>query len=133
VGPALNCTCKLPRAFDCRNICDPEANGTLIVTFAPSGRSYNSSRRLECEPIVEPRYRSEVGRTGWIVLQLVPEFHNVIVDTTVSGVPVFIAAHSLQHFNNSARVMTRLGLSTKNCSVLNRHSGFTHCPPTNSE
>jgi hypothetical protein len=92
VGPALTCTCKLPRAFDCRNICDPEANCTVNVTFTPSGRSYNSSRRLECEPIAEPRYRSEVGWTGWIVLQLVPEFHNVIVDATVSGAPVFIAA-----------------------------------------
>jgi hypothetical protein len=47
VGPALNCTCKLPSAFDCRNICDPEANCTVNVTFTPSGRSYNSSRRLK--------------------------------------------------------------------------------------
>jgi hypothetical protein len=92
VGPALTCTCKLPRAFDCCNICDPEANCTVNVTSTPSGRSYNSSRRLECEPIAEPRYRSEVGWTGWIVLQLVPEFHNVIVDATVGGAPVFIAA-----------------------------------------
>ena len=95
------CTCKLHRAFDRRNICDPEANGTIDVTFTdvtftPSGRSCNSSRRLECELIAETRYCSEVDRTVWIVLQLVPEFHNVIIDAAVSGVPVSIAANSLQ-------------------------------------
>jgi hypothetical protein len=37
-----------------------------------------------------------VGWTVWIVLQLVPEFHNVIIDAAVSGVPVSIAANFLQ-------------------------------------
>jgi hypothetical protein len=38
---------------------------TINVTFTPSGRSYNSNRRLECELIAETRYCSEVGPAAW--------------------------------------------------------------------
>jgi hypothetical protein len=55
--------------------------------------SVPKTRRL---PYTETVYCSEVGRTAWIVLQLLPEIHNVIDDATAGGFPVFIAANFVQ-------------------------------------
>ena len=68
----------------------------VVLAASQDGRSYNPSGRLEGELVPETRYCSEVRRTAWIVFQLVPEFHNVIIDAAVSSVPVPIAANSLQ-------------------------------------
>jgi hypothetical protein len=43
-------------------------------------------------------YGSEVGRTAWVRLQLVTEFHDVIVDATAARVAVSVAANLLQQF-----------------------------------
>jgi len=65
----------------------------VVLAASQDGRSYNPSGRLEGELVPETRYCSEVRRTAWIVFQLVPEFHNVIIDAAVSGVRVSIAAN----------------------------------------
>ena len=37
-----------------------------------------------------------MGRTSWILLQLVPEFHNVIVDATTARIAVSVITNLLQ-------------------------------------
>jgi hypothetical protein len=56
----------------------------------------SSVRRLESEPIAEPVDRSEVDRTDWIILQLLTEFHNVIIDRTCGGISTFVAPNFVQ-------------------------------------
>jgi hypothetical protein len=51
------------------------------------------SMPLKRELIPEARYCSEVGRTPWILLQLVPEGHNVIVDATGGRIAVSITTN----------------------------------------
>ena len=53
------------------------------------------SSLLENKPIADVVYGSEVDGTAWIVLQLVPDSHNVIVDGT-GGTTAFIAVNLLQ-------------------------------------
>lgn len=40
-----------------------------------------------------------MGRTAWILLQLVKEFHNVIVDATAAGIGVPITTNVFQQLS----------------------------------
>jgi hypothetical protein len=60
----------------------------LIAEVTPSC----GPKVLDGELIPQTRHYSKVGRTAWIVLQLVPKFHNVIVDTAAARIAISVAA-----------------------------------------
>lgn len=73
-------------ALSMRHLC-PVAEVTI-----PAGR-------LESELIDETRYRFEVGRTAWIVLQIVPQFHNVIGDAAAARMAIFVTTNFFQQLD----------------------------------
>jgi hypothetical protein len=53
-------------------------------------------KTLQGELIPQARYCSKVGRTARIVLQLAPQFHNVIVDAATARIDSSVAANFFQ-------------------------------------